>query len=113
MSDKSIYVSLDEEDKDPVSTKEDVKLTIDCGSLIDASGISNPIIRWYKNDRLTLINESEINVVISKDKRHLIITSTLMALGGQLGTEGVYACEVCNETFCKFRRNITTDICGE
>ena len=111
MSDKSIYVSLDE-DEGPVSTKEDVKLTIDCGSLIDASRISNPIIRWYKND-VILVNGSENNVVISQDRRHLIITNTLMAVGGQLGTEGVYTCEVCNATFCKFKRNITTEICGE
>ena len=110
MSDKSIFVSIDEEG--PISTKERIKLTIDCGSLIDASGISNPIIKWYKNDA-KLINGSEMNVVISEDKRQCIITNTLMAVGGQLGTEGTFSCEVCNATFCKFRRSITTEICGE
>ena len=109
MSDKSVFVSIDD---DLISTKEGVKLTIDCEPLIDASGISNPIIRWYKND-VILTNGSELNVEISQDERQAIITNTLMAVGGQLGTEGVYTCEVCNATLCNFKRSVTTEICGE
>ena len=106
----SLVVSINETDR--ISTKEGIELTIDCGSLIDAAGIPNPIIRWYKNDVL-LTNGSVINVVISQDQRLSIITGTLMAAGGQLGTEGIYTCEVCNATFCAFRSSIAAEICGK
>lgn len=99
------------DDNDNVTTKPGIDLTIDCGPLIDAAGITNAVIRWYKND-VPLSNGSEINVVISENERELIINETLVAVGGQLGTEGVYTCEVCNGSLC-FRNSITTEICGK
>lgn len=108
--DESVFVSVNE--TDIVTTKERIKVTIDCGSFINASGIPNPVIKWYKND-VRLSNETETNVVLSKDMRLAIITETLMAVGGQLGTEGVYTCEVCNATHCNIKKSITTEVCGE
>ena len=108
--DISIVVSINE--TDVISTKERIEVTVDCGPLIDASGIPNPIIKWYKND-VPLSNGTEMNIIISQDSKLAIITETLMAVGGQLGTEGVYTCEVCNATYCNIKKSITTEICGE
>ena len=110
MPDDSVVVSVNETDL--ISTKVGIQVTIDCGPLIDASEISNPIIKWYKNDAV-LSNESAMNVVISQDEKLCIITETLVTVGGQLGTEGVYSCEVCNITHCTIKRNVTTEICGK
>ena len=108
--DNSIVVSVNE--TDIISTKEGIEVTVDCGPLADASGIPNPVIKWYKNDA-PLSNGTEVNIIISQDSRLAIITETLMAVGGQIGTEGVYTCEVCNVTYCNIKKSITTEICGE
>ena len=108
--DISIVVSINE--TDVISTKEGIEVTVDCGPLIDASGIPNPVIKWYKND-VPLSNGTEMNIIISQNSKLAIITETLMAVGGQLGTEGVYTCEVCNATYCNIKKSITTEICGE
>lgn len=110
MVDTAVFVILNK--TDVISTKEGVELTIDCGSLIDGSGIPNPVVKWYRND-VAIRNGSTLNVVISQDRRFAIVTSTLMAVGGQLGTEGIYSCEVCNGTSCVFRSSITAEICGK
>ena len=81
-----------------VVVEEYVRVTINCSQLIDATidnGISNASITWYK-DGVFLTNRSAINVVISADGRYCIITDTLLPVGGHLGTDGNYTCEVCN-----------------
>ena len=82
---------------EPVTVREDVRVTIDCRKAIQEardSGITNPNVTWYK-DGVTLSNGSALNVVISEDKTLCIITDTLLAVGGQVGNDGNYTCEVC------------------
>ena len=91
-------------------------MTIDCSPLIDEKineGIPKPVIRWYK-DGLRIENGSEVNVILSKDERLCIITDTLLAVGGQVGTDGNYTCEVCNDmnTSCVYEPVILY-VCGE
>ena len=73
-------------------------MIIDCGKLIDATisstGISNPVITWYKNGS-PISNGSALNVEISADNRYCIIYETSLSIAEQLGTEGNYTCEVC------------------
>ena len=101
---------------EPVIVPEDIRVTIDCGQVIDkvaaSSGIANPTVTWYK-DGTVLMTGTAINVEISDDGRFCVITDTLLAVGGQLGTDGVYSCEVCSTpTNCE-ERNSTNDVCGE
>ena len=73
-------------------------MTIDCSPQIDAVAAEigmAPIVRWYK-DGTILTTGSAINVEISDDGRFCVITDTLLAVGGQLGTDGNYSCEVCS-----------------
>ena len=101
---------------EPVIVPEDVRVTIDCGPLIDevaaSTGVTNPMVTWRKDGSI-LTTGSAINVEISDDGRQCIITDTLLAVGGQLGTDGEYSCEVCSTpTQC----NETIDpvvVCGE
>ena len=100
---------------EPVIVPEDIRVTIDCGPIIDAvatdTGMS-PIVRWYKDDTI-LTTGFAINVEISDDGRFCVITDTLLAVGGQLGTDGNYSCEVCS-TPTECETNITcTAVCGE
>ena len=94
-----------------------VRVTINCSKLIDALNMSNPIINWIRTNERRIdfleINRSLPHVYISNDNRHLIINNTILSDGGQLGNEGKYTCEVCNNTTdC---RNLTTCvvICGK
>ena len=84
---------------EPVITPEDIRVTIDCGQLIDdvvnTTNVANSPVTWYK-DGAVLTTGSAINVEISDDSRFCVITNTLAAIGGQLGTEGNYFCEVCS-----------------
>ena len=84
---------------EPVMVRETIQVTIDCGQLIDEAvgiGILNPTITWLLNDRI--LPQGGINVEISADNRSRTITDTLIAVGGQLGTEGDYTCRVCDHT---------------
>ena len=72
---------------------EDVQVTIDCSEVIDpviVSGIANPTIRWLKDGAELTANRSAPNVDISADRRRLIITDTVLAVGGQVGNDGNY-----------------------
>ena len=97
-----------------VVVKEDVRVMIDCSQLIDAimdNRVSNTTITWYK-DGFPITNGSALNVKISADYRHCIITNTLLALGGrQLRTDGDYTCGVCNITTC-INKSSSVIICG-
>lgn len=107
MVDKHVFAFVGK----PITVKEDVKVTIDCSPVIDAVADANPSITWYKNGR-KLSNNSATNVYISQDKRQCIISNTLLAVGGQIGTGGNYTCEVCNATTCLSGPCICY-VCGE
>ena len=101
---------------EPVITPEDIRVTIDCGPLIDevvnTTNVTNPTVTWYK-DGAALTTGSAFNVEISDDSRFCVITDTLLAVGGQLGTDGNYTCEVCSTpTNCQ-RKDTGTAVCGE
>ena len=103
---------------EPIVVGEDVQVTIDCSEVIDpviAGGIPNPTIAWIKDGAELTGNGSAPNVEISADRRHLIITDTLLAVGGQLGNDGNYTCEVCDDSINVNCRNRTSCIavCGE
>ena len=100
---------------EPVTVRQDVRVTINCSEVIErviaSTNVSNPDITWYKDGR-PITNGSELNVVLSSDSRLCIITDTLMAVGGQLGTDGNYTCEVCTNETCAGNGTNTT-VCGE
>ena len=82
---------------EPVLVSTKVRVTIDCSPLIDraiANGISNPTVRWFR-DGFELSNGSATNVEISANRRLLIITETAVSVGGRLGNDGNYTCDVC------------------
>ena len=89
----------------------DEQVIIDCGPLIDSTTVPIPNVQWYFNN-LSLLNESTPNVVISQDKRHCIITETLLPVGGQLGNGGNYTCEVCNDISTCMSNSTIIAICG-
>ena len=94
---------------------ENVHATIDCGPLIDnttAQGFSNPMVKWYKNG-VQLANASAANVLLSEDKRLCIISNTLIAVGGQVGTDGNYTCEVCDNSSTCVSEYTLFYVCGE
>ena len=100
---------------EPVIVPDHVRVTIDCSQLIDqaiSSGVPNPTVTWHR-DRLELSNGSALNVVISADRRLLIITDTLVKLLGTR-TGGNYTCNVCRN-FMSPNCSKTTPVavCGE
>jgi len=98
---------------EPINVPEDIQVTIDCSPLIDQALMEGAIfnITWRKDGR-PISNGSEINVVLSPDRRVIIITETLLGTPAQVGNVGTYECEVCgaecirNETIryvcCKY-----------
>ena len=99
---------------EPVIVGEDERVTIDCGQLIDKvidSGIANPSVTWCK-DGFPLTTGSAVNVVISPDNRFCTITDTLLAVGGQIGTNGNYTCKVCNTSACR-EETSSLSVCGK
>lgn len=98
-----------------IIAREDVQVTIDCGHLIDdkiSSGVQRPTVTWYK-DGAKLITGSAINVIISHNGRLCIITETLLPVGGQLGTDGNYTCEVCSGTTDCASKGTMLILCGK
>ena len=82
----------------PIVFGDDVQATIDCSPLIDTAinnGTSNPIVTWYKNG-VEVLNRSTPNVEISADRRLLKITESFPT-GGQIGSDSIYTCEVCED----------------
>ena len=99
-----------------VIVPEYVQLTVNCSPLIDqaiSSGVLNPTVNWFI-DGNELYNRSLPNIVISADRRLLIITDTLLFFGGRLGNDGNYTCDVCKD-FTSPNCNETTPVvvCGE
>ena len=97
-----------------VTVKENVKISIDCSKLIQfiISIGYTPVVTWYR-DSLEITNGS--NIVISKDNTLCIVLNTRLSVGGQLGTAGLYTCEVCNngsDTEC-VSNNSRHIVCGE
>ena len=104
---------------EPVITPQDIRVTIDCGQLIDkvvnTTGITNPNVTWFKDGPALLDNRSAINVIISADKRFCVITDTVGILVGAHGggTYGNYSCKVCSTlTNCQ-RSDTCAEVCGE
>ena len=103
---------------EPVIVSDGIQVVIDCGQFIDRaimSGIPNPTVNWLK-DGYILENGSAPNVVISSDRRYLLITDTFLVVAGQPGDDGVdyYTCDVCTD-FMDPNCNTTTPVyvCGE
>ena len=99
-----------------VVVTEAQQVAIDCILLINKSkdeGALNPYVNWYKNG-FKVGNGTEKNVVISEDGRYCMITQTLLAVGGELGTMGNYTCEVCDSNVNATCINETTFkvVCG-
>ena len=81
-----------------VVVHENVRVTMDCIELIQDLidlGEERPHVTWIKNTAVIGRNATEVNVFISGDERYCIISSTQLAVGGQLGTTGNYTCKVC------------------
>ena len=89
------------------------RIVMDCGPLIDATGVSNPMINWF-HDGIKLSNKSGsgINVVISQDERLCIIIRTSLTVGGQIAIGGSYTCEVCSNSSACNNRSTIVDVCG-
>jgi len=81
---------------EPIVVPESVQVTIDCGPVIDQANISGEIfnITWRKCSRI-IFNGSHVNVVLAPDNKTIVITDTLRGFPCQLGTDGMYECEVC------------------
>ena len=101
---------------EPVVVGEDVRVTIDCSRLIDeaiAIGIPNPTVTWFRYGN-ELTNATVTNVEISADMRLCIITDTILPVGGQLGNEGNYSCQVCEDVTENCRNKTTCSaVCGK
>ena len=101
---------------EPIIVNTEVQVTINCSPLIDeaiANGIPNPTVRWIK-DGLELSNGSATNVEISADRRLVLISATAVSVGGQLGNDGSYTCDVCTDFMSPNCRNTTElPICSE
>ena len=101
-----------------VTVRQHVVITIDCRKVVDGvignTSVSNPIINWYKDQRV-ITNRSELNVLISADNRLCVIINASLAIGDQPGTDGSYTCQVCSTPFmvnCISNVTIVT-VCGE
>jgi len=100
---------------EPIVVPENIQVTIDCAPLIDRAimmgGVAN--ITWRKNGRV-IVNGSEVNVELASDNRTIVITDTLRGTPAQVGTEGMYECEVCEiiDGTCDFT-NFTVNPCGK
>ena len=114
----SLYVFVGK----PVTVRQDERVTIDCGQLINktirnltneiiGNETINPVVTWCLDGR-EISNGSEINVIISADNRFCIITDTLIAVGGQLGTKGNYTCKVCNNNTCMIDTTVK-EVCSK
>ena len=107
---------------EPVITPRDIRVTIDCGKLIDkvvnTTGITNPKVTWFKNGRVLLPKRTALNVILSADQRFCIITesyafSYAYAGASQKVTSGNYSCEVCSTPTNCLRNDTCVAVCGE
>jgi len=83
---------------EPIVVPESIRVTIDCGPVIDQANMSGKIfnIIWRKNGRV-ILNGSEVNVVLAPDNRRIVITETFLRIRAQVEAhrEAVYECEFC------------------
>lgn len=93
-----------------INVPPSVHLTISCSNLISMLVPSS--ITWMINGNVAA-NGSASNVLISQDKHQLIITSTLLTVGGQLGSRGTYICTVCSDNGTCHERQSHCKICGK
>ena len=105
---------------EPVITPPGIRVTIDCGQLIDevvnTTGVINPSVTWFKNGDALLPNmHYALNVKISADKRFCVITESEYAYAGASGggTYGNYSCEVCSTPTNCLRNDTCVAVCGE
>ena len=90
-----------------IVNRDGVRVTIDCTQAIKPYLSRNPTVTWFK-DWLNLDNAR--NVVVSKDGRQCVITSTV---AGEDGTDANYICYICiSFTNCIDRRT-TVAVCGK
>ena len=98
-----------------IIVRERVQVTINCTQLINNkinSGVQNPTVTWSK-DGVTLTNGSTTNVLISKDRKLCIITSTLLTISGRAGNDVNYTCKVCRgNTNCNSMKS-SLIVCGK
>ena len=93
-----------------MNVPENVYLTISCSHLIDELVPFN--IAWSIEGN-EASNGSAPNVIISQNKHQLIVTRTLLSVGGQLGSSGTYACTVCSNNGTCLKRQSYCEICGK
>ena len=93
-----------------INVPPSVNLTISCDHLISALVPYN--ITWTTNG-FVATNYSKSKLVISQDRRHLILTPTLLAVGGQLGNRGTYTCAVCFHNGACVEKQSRCEICGK
>ena len=103
---------------DSVVVREDIRVTIDCGRLIDDSvinnGIQNPLVTWYDNFGNSVNNRHTNYTEISVDGRQFTLTIS-SNIGGAafFRLDGNYTCEVCSRQRTCINRTTTIYICGE
>jgi len=94
---------------------ENIRVSIDCGLLIDQSAIDGEIasITWFKYGR-PILNGTEVHVVLASDNRTITITDTLIGTPARVGTEGNYSCEVClvGDQNCTMNKTFL-DVCSK
>ena len=93
-----------------INVPENVYLTISCSHLINQVVPFN--ITWRIGEH-EASNGSAPNVIISQNKHQLIITSTLLSVGGQRGNRGTYTCAVCSNNGTCLERQSYCEICGK
>lgn len=105
MSETSIIIG------EGINVPPNIHLTINCSHLI--SNILMPFnITWTVNG-FAATNGTPTKVVISKDGHQLIITSTLLPTGGELGNAGIYACRVCSNNGTCIKKQSHCEVCGK
>ena len=86
-------------------------LTISCSHLINTLVPHN--VTWSAHGDIVAENHSKPNTLISNDGHLLIITSTLLTVGGQIGSRGTYACTVCSDNGTCTESQSHCEICGK
>ena len=89
-----------------------VRVTISCSRLINSSTIAPFNITWHLNGFL-LTNSSGLSSIVSQDKHSVIIKSTELTVGGQLGNSGNYSCTTCSSNNKCDKRQSRLEVCGK
>lgn len=94
-----------------INVPPSVQLTISCSHLISTLMLYN--VTWSAQGNIVAENHSKPNTIISGDRQLLIITTTLLTVGGQIGSRGIYTCTVCSDNGTCVERQSHCEICGE